>query len=966
MRLTGIERSVRLLKQRFAGQNLTDKFPQGVFPFLCLWIGFFLRFYRLGKPEFWADEAASEVISRLPLSGILSYSFTHLYEHPPLYYSLLHLWRGLVGDSEWSLRALSALLGVLAIICPWPLLKRWGGKSTALLGTALMAFFPISVALSQETRMYTLVMALGALVTWSLCKVLEDSGWPWALAYLGFAWIGLATHYLFVWVLVAHLIYAALVTFRKREKGRREASLFLLPLAGISPLLAGWVLIPSLSTMTIEELCSPVLMLPWTEQWRISLTGFSLVGEPRLLPSPLPLPVASAIAVTWVTAMLGVILALRSRRTGSTLALLWWITPVIGILVIQRWARGRYLACTLPPFLLFVAIGLQNLWRRQRVAGVMASLLIGLNIGYGLWALYTLPKGAFGQASRYILENARPGDAVILSFPMADVLAAHYLSSDELTFYKLPEKLSFIPSEQHIPTEQEIETKAKEIFSQHPRVWLGPFTPSALDPEGKIERWLSENAFQVAKVWFPQSTFVALYLPPWPISPPSVRSYPAPTGAVNAASGPYQVFLPLILRSEKMLLAVPFGVKFGDVALLEQACFERGLFPAGSGIRLALTWRILQHPRDEILVSLWLEDTSGVRWAQRVTPMQGGLYPSFLWQPGRTVEDHHGLWIAEGTPPGDYAIWLGLYKPQLNLFIPVQGQEAIKLGEIKVLPGPLPSPAVAISRTFESRLTLLGADRWPQEVHQGKVLPITFYWLPRKSNLPDLRLRLALVDKRGQVQSTGEKLLKSSCWREGVPIRSTASLPIPGRLRPGVYSLEGILLQEDGSPWPEGAKPWELGTIRIRLIPRSFHRPRPSHPMNVVIQGVAKLIGYKLEPEARVKPGDTLHLTLYWQAIGEPDTPYTVFTHLVGPDGKIWGQKDNPPVRGSRPTTTWVEGEYIADEYLIPVSPDAPAGEYTLYVGMYEPVSGQRLPAFDSQGNRYPSDAISVASIRID
>ncbi|HDN79214.1 MAG TPA: hypothetical protein ENG33_01955, partial [Chloroflexi bacterium] len=87
---------------------MTDKFPQGVFPFLCLWIGFFLRFYRLGKPEFWADEAASEVISRLPLSGILSYSFTHLYEHPPLYYSLLHLWRGLVGDSEWSLRALSA------------------------------------------------------------------------------------------------------------------------------------------------------------------------------------------------------------------------------------------------------------------------------------------------------------------------------------------------------------------------------------------------------------------------------------------------------------------------------------------------------------------------------------------------------------------------------------------------------------------------------------------------------------------------------------------------------------------------------------------------------------------------------------------------------------------------------------------------------------------------------------------
>jgi hypothetical protein len=95
-----------------------------------------------------------------------------------------------------------------------------------------------------------------------------------------------------------------------------------------------------------------------------------------------------------------------------------------------------------------------------------------------------------------------------------------------------------------------------------------------------------------------------------------------------------------------------------------------------------------------------------------------------------------------------------------------------------------------------------------------------------------------------------------------------------------------------------------------------------------------------------VAPGETVVLTLYWQAKTSPTRSYTVFTHVLGPDGSMAGQKDSPPENGSRPTDGWIEGEFIIDQYEIPLKPDVPDGEYLLEVGMYDPATAtfERLP----------------------
>jgi len=130
-----------------------------------------------------------------------------------------------------------------------------------------------------------------------------------------------------------------------------------------------------------------------------------------------------------------------------------------------------------------------------------------------------------------------------------------------------------------------------------------------------------------------------------------------------------------------------------------------------------------------------------------------------------------------------------------------------------------------------------------------------------------------------------------------------------------------------------------------------FESPSIAHPLsarfNVDGTDSIALLGYDLEPSTPT-PGDTLHLTLYWQALQPLARPYTVFTHLVGPDGQLAGQQDHMPLQDAAPTTCWLPGEVIADPYDIPVSDQATPGDYVLQTGFYLWETGERLPATGS------------------
>jgi 4-amino-4-deoxy-L-arabinose transferase-like glycosyltransferase len=120
------------------------------------------------------------------------------------------------------------------------------------------------------------------------------------------------------------------------------------------------------------------------------------------------------------------------------------------------------------------------------------------------------------------------------------------------------------------------------------------------------------------------------------------------------------------------------------------------------------------------------------------------------------------------------------------------------------------------------------------------------------------------------------------------------------------------------------------------------------HVQSAKLDDAILFLGYDIEGE--FKPGQTVHLTLFWQALQSMKEDYTVFTHLIDKEGNIWGQKDNPPVGGFYPTSQWEKGEVVRDQYDIAISPEVLPGEYRLEVGMYLAETGERLQARAEEG----------------
>lgn len=89
---------------------------------------------------------------------------------------------------------------------------------------------------------------------------------------------------------------------------------------------------------------------------------------------------------------------------------------------------------------------------------------------------------------------------------------------------------------------------------------------------------------------------------------------------------------------------------------------------------------------------------------------------------------------------------------------------------------------------------------------------------------------------------------------------------------------------------------------------------------------------------------DTLHLTLFWQTDQAITQDYTVFVHVLDATGAMIGQWDQPPAGGEAPTTTWQPQRLVVDDYQVPITLAQAIAPYRVYVGLYDPQNGQRLP----------------------
>jgi len=193
-----------------------------------------------------------------------------------------------------------------------------------------------------------------------------------------------------------------------------------------------------------------------------------------------------------------------------------------------------------------------------------------------------------------------------------------------------------------------------------------------------------------------------------------------------------------------------------------------------------------------------------------------------------------------------------------------------------------------------------------------------------------------------------------------VPVRADAAGPVAAELEVGLYRLRTMAPLPVTDPGGNEVGRPILARIKV-AVPTPLRTPKTA--IDADLDGRVRLLGYDLDTEG-VEPGDELLLTLYWHVTGTLDRDYTVFIHLLDEEENIVGQADGPPLGNAYPTSFWEPGETLLDEHRLVWPPEAREGEFSLFVGLYEPGTWRRLPVLDTQGQPQ-GDRVLLGRLRV-
>jgi len=281
---------------------------------------------------------------------------------------------------------------------------------------------------------------------------------------------------------------------------------------------------------------------------------------------------------------------------------------------------------------------------------------------------------------------------------------------------------------------------------------------------------------------------------------------------------------------------------------------------------------------------------------------------------------------------------------------------------------------------FAGDIRLMGSHLDADARPPGQDLAIDLYWEALERPDGDYWLTIELLNRDGTVVAAKDGApsagaVTTDLWRPGQRLASRHYLLLPATTVPGRYEVrlslhrfgetKPALLTVSGRNQTEG----EIVIGDVRVGERGEAIPLAGQVgVGAAFGPGITLISYGLagEQDGIYAPGSAIRVALRWrrEAGALPPTDYTVFVHLVDHHGKLESQADAQPRGGRYPTSIWVPGDTVDDQYTVPVPKDAPPGEYMVMVGLYEATTGQRLPAVGSDG-RMVGDQVLLQRVQV-
>ncbi len=372
---------------------------------------------------------------------------------------------------------------------------------------------------------------------------------------------------------------------------------------------------------------------------------------------------------------------------------------------------------------------------------------------------------------------------------------------------------------------------------------------------------------------------------------------------------------------------------------------------------LSLTLRAYCQPDDQVVLQNdegwpvfayhWAGAYAGVpnRWEIDAPTAERFLAP--LWQ------EHAAVWLVvdenalQRDPLRLLEGWLGeraaarkewRYGLKRLLLFARTPERADRL--LQLAPGLAPAPPR--TQVSDDGLSLVGWEQPVRNAQVGDVVHVAAY-VARRDSGGEIRLSLGQQQVARTEIPSGQGLLRLEWSMQILP--EAVGAAVPWRVQLG--SAQAI-------------ESW----MRVRGLPAVTQPPAaPQHAVAFTLgePPAVRLVGYDL---ARTE--GNLRVTLYWRAVERLPLSLKVFVHLEDDQGHVVAQRDDYPVQGARPTTSWQPGEVIVDAYDIALTSATPAGSFALSVGLYDLVTGQRLgPVFDQAGQVQPNAQAVLGRVQI-